>query len=96
MRNIHKLFVKATKSFIKSLYFHFQLKSPTDESTGTDGGEAPAANGSIFTMTLKNNHLIVETEERNVSNYTYKELADPVDVVRPRKAAPATGSYSIL
>ncbi|KAJ8722331.1 hypothetical protein PYW08_004733 [Mythimna loreyi] len=44
---------------------HQQLKSPTDESTGTDGGEAPAANGSIFTMTLKNNHLIVETEERN-------------------------------
>jgi hypothetical protein len=24
-------------------------------------------NGSIITMTLKNNHLIVETEERNVS-----------------------------
>lgn len=23
-------------------------------------------NGSIITMTLKNNHLIVETEERNV------------------------------
>ncbi|XP_063891997.1 uncharacterized protein LOC110383717 isoform X2 [Helicoverpa armigera] len=44
---------------------HQQLKSPTEESTGTDGGEAPAANGSIFTMTLKNNHLIVETEERN-------------------------------
>lgn len=44
---------------------HQQLKSPTEESTGTDGGETPAANGSIFTMTLKNNHLIVETEERN-------------------------------
>ncbi|CAH0692083.1 unnamed protein product [Spodoptera exigua] len=41
------------------------LKSPTEERTGTDGGETPAANGSIFTMTLKNNHLIVETEERN-------------------------------
>lgn len=25
-------------------------------------------NGSIITMTLKNNHLIVETEERNVSS----------------------------
>jgi hypothetical protein len=25
------------------------------------------ANGSVITMTLKNNHLIVETEERNVS-----------------------------
>ncbi|XP_063825819.1 uncharacterized protein LOC135075331 isoform X2 [Ostrinia nubilalis] len=40
-----------------------QLKSPTEESQGD--GEAPPANGSIFTMTLKNNHLIVETEERN-------------------------------
>lgn len=47
----------------------FQLKSPTEESTGTavGDGEQPPANGSIFTMTLKNNHLIVETEERNVS-----------------------------
>lgn len=27
-------------------------------------------NGSITTMTLKNNHLIVETEERNVSDTT--------------------------
>ncbi|KAG7308355.1 hypothetical protein JYU34_005554 [Plutella xylostella] len=27
--------------------------------------DAPAANGSIITMTLKNNHLIVETEERS-------------------------------
>lgn len=26
----------------------------------------PGANGSVITMTLKNNHLIVETEERNV------------------------------
>jgi hypothetical protein len=25
-------------------------------------------NGSIIKMTMKNNHLIVETEERNVSN----------------------------
>lgn len=25
------------------------------------------ANGSVITMTMKNNHLIVETEERNVS-----------------------------
>ncbi|CAG9561614.1 unnamed protein product [Danaus chrysippus] len=38
-----------------------QLKSPDD--TGEAG--TPPANGSIFTMTLKNNHLIVETEERN-------------------------------
>lgn len=28
---------------------------------------ATGANGSIITMTLKNNHLIVETEERSVS-----------------------------
>ncbi|KAL3274246.1 hypothetical protein HHI36_015656, partial [Cryptolaemus montrouzieri] len=28
-----------------------------------------STNGSIITMTLKNNHLIVETEERNVSFY---------------------------
>ncbi|XP_050351326.1 uncharacterized protein LOC126774048 isoform X2 [Nymphalis io] len=41
---------------------HQQLKS-SDEG-GTDV-ETPPANGSIFTMTLKNNHLIVETEERN-------------------------------
>lgn len=27
---------------------------------------ATGANGSIITMTLKNNHLIVETEERSV------------------------------
>lgn len=27
-----------------------------------------SANGSVITMTLKNNHLIVETEERNVSS----------------------------
>ncbi|XP_045772497.1 uncharacterized protein LOC123872326 isoform X2 [Maniola jurtina] len=41
---------------------HQQLKS--SEEGGTDG-DTPPANGSIFTMTLKNNHLIVETEERN-------------------------------
>ncbi|RVE42964.1 hypothetical protein evm_012368 [Chilo suppressalis] len=41
-----------------------QLKSPTEESAEGEG-ETPPANGSIFTMTLKNNHLIVETEERN-------------------------------
>lgn len=33
---------------------------------------ATGTNGSIITMTLKNNHLIVETEERNVSdNYLF-------------------------
>ena len=29
------------------------------------------ANGNIITLTLKNNHLIVETEERAVSIYLY-------------------------
>ncbi|XP_059052275.1 uncharacterized protein LOC131846872 [Achroia grisella] len=44
-----------------------QLKSPTDDGSGAglENGDAAPANGSIFTMTLKNNHLIVETEERN-------------------------------
>lgn len=31
-------------------------------------------NGSIITMTLKNNHLIVETEERNVSKRNTEKL----------------------
>lgn len=35
-------------------------------SRGTTTNHA-GTNGSIITMTLKNNHLIVETEERNVS-----------------------------
>lgn len=36
-----------------------------------------STNGSIITMTLKNNHLIVETEERNVTiKYVYLNLAD--------------------
>ncbi|XP_064072859.1 uncharacterized protein LOC113399612 isoform X1 [Vanessa tameamea] len=41
---------------------HQQLKSSDEGGTDVD---TPPANGSIFTMTLKNNHLIVETEERN-------------------------------
>ncbi|KAL4712079.1 hypothetical protein ACJJTC_005315 [Scirpophaga incertulas] len=41
------------------------LKSPTEESVNSLERDAAPANGSIFTMTLKNNHLIVETEERN-------------------------------
>ncbi|XP_041979215.1 uncharacterized protein LOC121733120 isoform X2 [Aricia agestis] len=40
---------------------HQQLKS----GDGTPDSDTPPANGSVFTMTLKNNHLIVETEERN-------------------------------
>ncbi|CAG5045669.1 unnamed protein product [Parnassius apollo] len=46
-----------------------QIKGTAEDgSGGVDGierGDSQTANGSIFTMTLKNNHLIVETEERN-------------------------------
>lgn len=40
-------------------------------SYGASSGSLPndiskSANGSVITMTLKNNHLIVETEERGV------------------------------
>lgn len=35
-------------------------------NSGSLRGNHSSTNGSIITMTLKNNHLIVETEERNV------------------------------
>lgn len=35
-------------------------------NNGIKGSNHSTTNGSIITMTLKNNHLIVETEERNV------------------------------
>lgn len=35
-------------------------------TSGSTRGNHSSTNGSIITMTLKNNHLIVETEERNV------------------------------
>lgn len=41
-----------------------------DELTGGAGTQTnhhSNANGSLITMTMKNNHLIVETEERSVS-----------------------------
>lgn len=41
-----------------------------DELTGGAGSQTnhhSNANGSLITMTMKNNHLIVETEERSVS-----------------------------
>ena len=49
------------------------------EANGTNGAATTnavpyattGANGSIITMTLKNNHLIVETEERSVSAKLY-------------------------
>lgn len=43
------------------------------ETGGNDGSgnkQNHGANGSVITMTLKNNHLIVETEERNVSRFS--------------------------
>lgn len=45
----------------------------TEQSDDVDGGgntkinHHSNANGSLITMTMKNNHLIVETEERSVS-----------------------------
>lgn len=47
------------------------LQASTELLLAANGDITPTnhtgANGSIITMTLKNNHLIVETEERNVS-----------------------------
>ncbi|CAK1551361.1 unnamed protein product [Leptosia nina] len=75
-------------------------KSPED---GDTGGESPSGNGSVFTMTLKNNHLIVETEERNditkngrATKMKYSPDNDGIFVVevqqsnsyRPNKALP--------
>lgn len=42
------------------------MPSEVDEEAGNQTSKQ-AANGSIITMTMKNNHLIVETEERLVS-----------------------------
>jgi len=42
------------------------LLAPNGDATPTNN-HSSGTNGSIITMTLKNNHLIVETEERNVS-----------------------------
>ncbi|XP_061716681.1 uncharacterized protein LOC133524593 isoform X1 [Cydia pomonella] len=44
---------------------HQQLKSPSEDTRDGAPVDTTPANGSIITMTLKNNHLIVETEERN-------------------------------
>lgn len=49
------------------------MESSSEIITKCDGSltnklnHSSGANGSVITMTLKNNHLIVETEERNVS-----------------------------
>lgn len=48
------------------------MQASTEMLLAANGDITPnnhsGTNGSIITMTLKNNHLIVETEERNVSN----------------------------
>lgn len=41
--------------------------SPLSFGATTVVPSTPGANGSLITMTMKNNQLIVETEERNVS-----------------------------
>lgn len=45
--------------------------SPVMYSGSSSRTNHASANGSIITMTLKNNHLIVETEERNVGEIYY-------------------------
>lgn len=40
----------------------------TEVNSQVHSNNHSSTNGSIITMTLKNNHLIVETEERNVSS----------------------------
>lgn len=66
----------------ESITFHFQSCDETPLAINTEEvvvcnttevntqirSNHSSTNGSIITMTLKNNHLIVETEERNVSN----------------------------
>lgn len=53
---------------LRSSESHFSV-TPSDETTTVSGLQLPNPknNGSIITMTLKNNHLIVETEETTVS-----------------------------
>lgn len=46
--------------------------SPVMYSGSSSRTNHASANGSIITMTLKNNHLIVETEERNVGTIYFQ------------------------
>lgn len=46
---------------------HHKSHNHSCTTTTTTTSSSNGANGSLITMTLKNNHLIVETEERNVS-----------------------------
>lgn len=48
-----------------NLLSNTEMVSKIDEITGKVNHSS--ANGSLITMTMKNNHLIVETEERSVS-----------------------------
>lgn len=54
-------------------------------------GNHTGANGSVITMTMKNNHLIVETEERNVCwfyffvfYFEFSKLGSEDDVCRKK------------
>ncbi|KPI95771.1 hypothetical protein RR46_11484 [Papilio xuthus] len=65
-KNLVKL-ASTTHACVNRNAMEMKRKS-SEDGAGVDGleeGESQPANGSIFTMTLKNNHLIVETEERN-------------------------------
>ncbi|XP_059617754.1 uncharacterized protein LOC132262491 [Phlebotomus argentipes] len=86
------------------------LESTADQGRNTCNGAAPigalgaksnhtGANGSVITMTLKNNHLIVETEERNDISRDARETKmhyspsekDGVFVVEVARGADSTG-----
>lgn len=71
-----------SNTFFIGIYFfiYFQIGTDTNLSMNTEeldvtnnmesqvrSNNHSNTNGSIITMTMKNNHLIVETEERNVS-----------------------------
>lgn len=43
------------------------LATKCHDTVGIKINHSGTANGSLITMTMKNNHLIVETEERSVS-----------------------------
>lgn len=73
--------MKSNNFFIGIYFFiYFQIGTDTNLSMNTEeldvtnnmesqvrSNNHSNTNGSIITMTMKNNHLIVETEERNVS-----------------------------
>lgn len=46
------------------------LATKCHDTIGNNINHSGTANGSLITMTMKNNHLIVETEERSVSKHS--------------------------